>query len=33
VLVGSLLGATLAGLLLIDVTDLADPAGLDVTAG
>jgi ubiquinone biosynthesis protein len=33
VVVGSLLGATLAGLLLIDATDLADPTRLDVTAG
>jgi ubiquinone biosynthesis protein len=33
VVVGSLLGATLAGLLLIDPVDLADPTGLDVTSG
>jgi ubiquinone biosynthesis protein len=33
VVVGSLVGATLAGLLLIDAADLADPAGLDLDAG
>ncbi len=33
VVVGSLLGATLAGLLLIDAADLVDPTGLDIAAG
>jgi ubiquinone biosynthesis protein len=33
VLAGSVLGATLAGLLLIGPADLTDPAGLDVTTG